>query len=493
MNLKKRKWIPSLTIFLIAVSGALFRLIGICKELSYWNDESHAAILARGILEFGVPVTPNGYSTGIYQSALYYVTAVFFRLFGITEFWGRIPSVIAGVVLILAGYAVGKKLFNYKVAIIISYLLAFSQIQLAWSTQLRPYIWLELLTLCVVYFLVVYLKKPKTLIDTSLAISIVFSLLASLFHGTGLINLVIILAAILYKSIKEKKYIFILALPVFGIVSSTLLYFSFSGNIEAIKSTLFSIHISPLHYRIFITHNYLWLVIGATLGFFVLLKRNKENALLFGGSIVFIFAIAMFKISPDYVRYSLSAFPLMYVLFAIGLDFIVDRLTKKNYIRWLITALVLFGLCLTNKIILWPKYYYSINADVRENPIVDYKEAFRRIGDLVRGKDDVLIIDSWNDRVPWYMPNQEYVMVNHVTTEGIDPVFGERLVGTLKGIDKEISDHQRGVVIIEDWQSFMSEDIKKYIREKLKFEFTIQDLPFNENDHWGISIYSWGL
>lgn len=130
---------------------------------------------------------------------------------------------------------------------------------------------------------------------------------------------------------------------------------------------------------------------------------------------------------------------------------------------------------------------------MRENPIVDYKLAFANIKELISDKEDVLVIDAWNDRVPWYLPNQEYIMANVATPEGVDPMYGEKFVGTLDGIKNEISDHKSGVVIVEDWQSFMSDEIKEYVRKNLKFEFTVQDLPYNENDHWGISVYSWGI
>ncbi|EKD42900.1 MAG: hypothetical protein ACD_72C00538G0001, partial [uncultured bacterium] len=94
----------------------------------------------------------------------------------------------------------------------------------------------------------------------------------------------------------------------------------------------------------------------------------------------------------------------MYLLFAEGVGSMVDRLTKKKYMRWVLILLVFAMLSLTGKFVFWPKYYYSINADVRENPIVDYKLAFSRIKDLIKDKHDVLVIDAWNDRVPWYLP-----------------------------------------------------------------------------------------
>ncbi|HCR36159.1 MAG: hypothetical protein UR19_C0008G0012 [Candidatus Nomurabacteria bacterium GW2011_GWF1_31_48] len=491
-NKNINKHLIKIIIAIVLFFYSYFNLFSISSNLSFWNDESHTALMARGILEYGKPITLVGVGNGIYQIALYYVTALSFKIFEVSEFSGRFPSVIAGTILVTLGYFLSKKIFDAKKAIVVSFLLAFSQIQLAWSTQLRPYIWLELFTLLAIYYLYKYLKS-KIIFDKNIAISILLSVISILFHGTGLLNLLIVSFVFLYKTTKLKKYKYLLALPAVGIIGFLVIFNSFAGGWELIKKVLFQFYFSPLHYRIFLTHNYLWLIVGVFIGFFTLLKKNKELAILLGGSIFLIFFMAIFKINPNYVRYSLPAFPLMYLLFAEGVGSMVDRLTKKKYMRWVLILLVFAMLSLTGKFVFWPKYYYSINADVRENPIVDYKLAFSRIKDLIKDKHDVLVIDAWNDRVPWYLPGQEYVMANFATPEGADPVYGEKFVGTLDGIREEISNHQSGVVIVEDWQSFMSDEIKEYVRKNLKFEFTVQNLPYNENDHWGISIYSWGI
>lgn len=487
------KKIETYLLVIILMFGLIFRIIGIQENLSFWNDESQVALMSRGILEYGKPVTAIGVGGGIYQLALYYVTALSFKVSEVSEWAGRFPSVVAGLMLIILGFFVGKKLFNTKVAIVVSLLLSFSQIQLAWSTQLRPYIWLELFTLLNIYYLYRYLKNGHEAIDRSLVMAILVSGVSLLFHGTGLLNVLVIFLVFLYKLLSTRQYKYFLLLPIFLFASYFVIFNSFAGKWDDISRLLFQFYFSPLHYRIFLTHNYFWLLIGSFIGFVALLRRNTILALLLGGSILLIFLIAIFKISPNYVRYSLPAFPLMSILFAQGVVSVTDRITKKESLRWLLIVLTFALLSLTGKFIFWPKYYYSINADMRENPIVDYKLAFAKIKDLTKDKADVLVVDAWNDRVPWYLPGQEFVMVNFASPTGIDATYGEKLVGNLDGIKAEIEQHTSGVVIVEDWQSLMSEDIKEYVRKNLKFEFTIQDLPYNEGDHWGISVYSWGI
>jgi 4-amino-4-deoxy-L-arabinose transferase-like glycosyltransferase len=449
--------------------------------------------MSRGILEYGKPVSAIGVGGGIYQIALYYVTALSFKVFEVAEWAGRFPSVIASLVLINLGFFVGKKLFNTKVAIVVALLLSFSQIQLAWSTQLRPYVWLELFTLLNIYYLYGYLKASHVVIDRNLVFAFLISGVSILFHGTGLLNILIIFLVFLYKLLSTRQYKYFLLLPIFVLVGYWVIFNSFAGRWDDISRSLFRFYFSPLHYRIFLTHNYLWLIIGSFIGFVTLMRRNLELALLLGGSILLIFLVAIFKISPNYVRYSLPAFPLMYILFAEGVVYVIEKITKKEYLRWSLVILIFVLLNFTGKLVFWPKYYYSINADMRENPIADYKFAFSRIRDLIGDRENTLVIDAWNDRVPWYLPGQEFIMTNFANPNGRDSTYGEKLSGTLDAVKSEISSHGGGVVVVEDWQSLMTEDIKDYVRKNLKFEFTAQDLPYNENDHWGISVYSWGI
>jgi len=491
-NKKNISWMGVVFLFVL-VTSFIFRIVSLRNNLSFWNDESHTALMSRGIMEYGKPVTSYGSSMGVYQLALYYLTALFFKLFSISEFTGRLPSALAGAMLVTAGFVIGKKILNSKRALIVSFLIGFSQIQLAWSTQLRPYIWLELFTLLISYFLYQYIKSPWKLFNKNLAISVILSLTSCLFHGTGLLNLALVCLVIVYKIIKHQKFIYLLTIPIFGVVGALIVFSSMAGGWAFVRDIIFKVYLSPLHYRIFLTHNYLWLIVGAIIGFLTLFRRNRELSILLGGSIVFIFAVAIFKINPNYVRYSLPAFPLMYILFAEGVVSVVEKITKKEYLRWLLIALTLALLSLTGKFVFWPKNYYSINADVRENPIVDYKLAFNKIKDLIGDNQDIIVMDAWNDRVPWYLPGQNYIYLVKDGAGKTDSVFGEEMIGTIPEFEVERESFPSGIVIVEDWQSQTPEDMKDHIRKNLKFEFMVQDLPYNEDDHWGISVYSWGI
>ena len=43
---------------------------------------------------------------------LMWVTALFYRLFGISEFWARVPSALSGIALIGVTYSIGKSAYD---------------------------------------------------------------------------------------------------------------------------------------------------------------------------------------------------------------------------------------------------------------------------------------------------------------------------------------------------------------------------------------------
>lgn len=494
----KRIYISTLLLFLIV--GFVFRFISISHNLSFWNDESNAAMFSRAILERGVPVNDHGRSLGVYSIALFYITALSYVVFGISEFAARFPSIIAGTALIATLFVVTRKLVNEKAGLVAAFLGAFLQIQLAWSTQLRPYIWLQLFSVLVLYFTYRFLTNRKRFVDKNLIYSLVVSIISALFHGTAMISVLIIGFAIVYKAFLTKQFKYIVIPFVLVTFAFMFAYFSISPSINNVIAIITQFHFEPLHYRIFLTHNYLWLLGGSFLGVIALWRSNKQLLFLIGFSTFIIFAIAVFKLHPRYVRYSLQAFPLLYILFGIGMAWGIDVLKNRiptKFASMAATFLILIVFLaypiFKGKFVFVPQKYYSINADMRENPIVDYKTAFAKIQNLIKEQEGVIIMDAWNDRVPWYLPGQEFIWLVRDGNGKIDPAYGEKMIGTIEGFEYMKSQYGAGIVIVENWQSMTPPELQKHIQDTLRFEFTQETVPGNEQDPWSISIYSWGL
>lgn len=490
----KKKYIY-LLLFIFIIIGLVYRYIGIQKNLSYWNDENHTALMTKGILEYGNPVTATGTGRGLYQVAYYYLTSVPFKLAGINELAGRLPSVLAGSILILLIFFLTQKIIGkWRVALLATFLTSFSQIQLAWSTQLRPYIWLEIFTCLALFFSYRFLQNKNSLLDSNVFISFALSILAVLFHGSGFIAVALVSFSILMKTIQQKQYKYLLALIPIALISLLILNNTFKNAL----SFLFQFDFRVWHYIAFFKE-YIWLLVPSFFGAIHLWYKNKNLFIVLPVFIVIIFALAIFKLNTQYVRYSLPAMPLLYILFSIGFFALLDLLSFKQSrsTRAIVSIVLLLGFIgapiVRGKIIVWPKYYYSINNDVRENPIVDYKLAFEKIKKMIGNKNNVIVMDAWNDRVPYYLPNQEFIFLYRKGTGQTDEVYGEKMIGTISQFNEERGKYPFGIVIVENWESMTPPELQDHIRKTLKHEFDVNNLPYNEDDKWSISIYSWGF
>jgi 4-amino-4-deoxy-L-arabinose transferase-like glycosyltransferase len=79
--------------------------------------------------------------------------ALFFRLFGLSEFSARLPFVIWGTLGIVFAFLLARKLSSDGGGLLAAFIMAFSTLNLAHSTQAKPYIALQtiLLLLFIIY------------------------------------------------------------------------------------------------------------------------------------------------------------------------------------------------------------------------------------------------------------------------------------------------------------------------------------------------------
>ena len=481
-------YLPYIVVGLMTIFGFYLRYSGITHEASYWNDESHAATYARAIVQTGKPVDATGYNTGLYQIGLYCVTAVSFWLLGITEYAGRLPSVLIGTALIPLIFYITRKIVDTRSALIAALVMACSQMQLAWSTQLRPYIWMEAFTLITIYLCYMTLQEKKRILSIHLIIGAVVASISFLFHGIGLFNGIFVIAVFLYRVVREKKYTYLFVLiPITLLIVGAL---SMTPFLKSMFVNLFKINTSVTHYWVFLRYHYGWLVIGAVLGSLALWKTNKYLCVILSVGAIGIIALALFKVNDQYVRYSIGAFPLLYILFAVGVTRLPDVLIKSHAKRYsaslLLLAILLLFPVAKGKLVFRPQIYYSINADMRENPIVDYKSAFKKIQLLTKGDKNVVIFDAIFDRIPWYLPGQKYILLYKTSTEIVH-------TSTIQGFENAKSQNMSGIVIVENWPSLTPPDVQEHIRRTLKYEFEMNTVKGNEKDPWNINVYSWGL
>jgi uncharacterized membrane protein len=122
----------------------LFLRIHNLGKFGFWIDELFHAVGAKSILETGSPVIPGML---VYNRAYPFtaITAFFFQSFGINEAVARAPSVIAGAVFLVAGYFLVRRLFDTTLALLFTFVMAFSPLEILWDRQCRMYALFRLL------------------------------------------------------------------------------------------------------------------------------------------------------------------------------------------------------------------------------------------------------------------------------------------------------------------------------------------------------------
>ncbi len=136
----------------IILIGAVLRFYDLKGE-SYWYDEIITIEAASGSLESII----NGA-----RPPLYLILAHFWiDLFGTSETATRLLSVIAGLLAVPIIYLVGTELYNKRVGLVSSFLMAISQFQIYYSQEFRYYSLYVLITVISFYFFITYLKKSR--------------------------------------------------------------------------------------------------------------------------------------------------------------------------------------------------------------------------------------------------------------------------------------------------------------------------------------------
>lgn len=130
----------------------LFLLLGSYFRFSYllragpFVDEFATLLAAQGISRWGVPILPSGnfYGHGLLFS---YLDLPFVYLSGLDPLMARIPSLVAGLLIIPLAYLVGRRIFSPRVGLMVALLLTLDGEAILWAARARPYAWEQFLAL----------------------------------------------------------------------------------------------------------------------------------------------------------------------------------------------------------------------------------------------------------------------------------------------------------------------------------------------------------
>lgn len=135
--------------FLILLLGSYFRFSYLLQSGPF-VDEFATLLAAQGISKRGIPILPSGnfYGHGLLFS---YLDLPFVYLFSLDPLMARIPSLVAGLLIIPLAYLIGRRIFSPRVGLIVALLLALDGEAILWAGRARPYAWEQFLALLAVF------------------------------------------------------------------------------------------------------------------------------------------------------------------------------------------------------------------------------------------------------------------------------------------------------------------------------------------------------
>ena len=149
-------WVHRLTLVLLVATGTVIRLICLgCKP--FWFDETFSVALAR----IGWPSFLRLLWWREANMSLYYLLLRVWLHFGQSEFFIRSLSVLFAAVTIPAVYWLAARLYDRRVALIATTLLAFNAYSVRYAQEARTYSLFLLLATLSSGFFIAYLREPS--------------------------------------------------------------------------------------------------------------------------------------------------------------------------------------------------------------------------------------------------------------------------------------------------------------------------------------------
>lgn len=490
--LKRMKY--KIVLIILIILGLIWRLVPLVQNHSFWTDEDHVAVFSRAILERGKPVLTSGFDIGIYQLPQYWLGALGLKIFGENEVAIRWPSFVFGVLTIVAVYLLSERLFSKSVGLLAAFLTAFLKIEILWSNQARPYQAIQFFWLLGTYFSFKYLEDGR---KKYLVWVVVCGLTASFFHPIGgfLLAALLFIYSLLALFRVEKRNL-VLAIFVFFITTLPAFYFLLGQPMN----TLFHFN-NMFYYRVFLTHNYLSLVISSLIGFILMLMhKNVRHFLFLSMPLLFQMVVISFLSPQPFTRYFYPAFTFLIILASYGVietgNLILDirKNTKIQYlISGIIVFLLIFSLWRTGKLSLSPRKVYSLNADMQEIPEVDWKKLFFLVGQKLAKDPDLVLVTNWMDTPVWFLGEGALDYVIRKEPEEVDVFSGAKKFNTLEKFMTLIRQEKKGIVVLDSWDTEVPDGVREYCRDNLTKELEIDRLYPVQPRYWPVMVYSWGI
>ena len=469
---------------------------------SLWMDEAITAEAAKGVLAHGVPILPSDepYHRGLLNT---YLVAASFKLFGVTELAGRLPSVLFGTATVLTVYWLGTAIGGRRVGLIAATIMTFSTLDIAWSRQARMYAQLEFFVWASLLAAHLFVQRMTWRRGAVLALLTVAAVLS---HEFAIILPLLLLVFFLLSSpgvgrllsaeLPGRVIAFAAILPALAAVVLTMLKLRIIDMGRVIQTEA---NYSGQYYRVLDEELGLVLYM-AVAGVFVLsIRRWRTGLFLLLTAVLPFYALSfhVFLFASRYIHFFMPAFALAAAFWP---DFLVrayqryagaDDGPRRSLVPdALLAALLLVALVASEQFTFSPRAHYDLGYRA---PQPAFKEAAAIV--RTRFKEGDVVVAAWTPLAQFYLGRVDYWFAFDVAGLGIDyniakdtgreiytgaePLFSS---ADIEAVHRE---HPRGWVVIDDivWEG-MSQDGRDFLNNNLS--------RLHGESFRSVLVWSWG-
>ena len=488
----------------LIIAGIYLQTEGIGKD-SFFIDELYHVYAAKSLNENHTLSLPSGNS---YERSSIYtaLVGISFKIFGISEFSARLPSVVCGLLYLCFYYFIISNLFNRKVAILSTLMLVFSYMQIYYTKNCRMYSLLQLTYAGMVYCFYKIISHwmpeagnlkfrfPNNFSLNDLSLIIIFILAAWISYNLQIISLLFLPSALIFialiaienvrKKIRSNRSMLIfLTFGIFAVL--TVATYLLRGPLSDLYEHYF--FVPPwsedradnfLFYMGVLKHETLLLWLLIPIGAAIAIHQFGRSA----QCIICFLAIPFLILSPlplKAARYIYHVYPFGLIFISVALVALIEKVSakikfsrfrKKGLLEglWLLAITIFIGMNISNSYVESKLYLYD-------------RPDWKKVAALTRGQvnaGDIVVADN-PIAAKYYLGRVDYVINENLLqisrrhedrdSDGLwrDYYTNALQIGSVEDLEKVNNGHKKVLVFLgHKGRGF--KEIIRYIRQNYR-------------------------